>query len=129
MIKSFNIHQNFHLDYLYILERLYAYVDKRMTVKELKNQLVPYINIPSDFIILNRYKSNVKLEELALPSSSLEDLNYMDSIHITMGQALRDGEYRGVIFWPEPQDQTQVIVYLKVCLNIILSFFFIYRLS
>lgn len=81
-----------------------------MTVKELKNQLVPYINIPTEFIILNCYKSDTKLEELALPSSSLEDLNYSDTIQITMGQALRDGEYRGVIFWPEPLDQTQVIL-------------------
>lgn len=79
-----------------------------MTVKELKNNLVPHIKIPADFIILNRYKPDTKLEELALPSSSLEDLNYSDTIHITMGHALRDGEYRGVIFWPEPQDQTEV---------------------
>lgn len=91
------------------LERLYAYVDKRMTVKELKDHLVPYINIPSDFIILNRYKPmEMKSEELALPSSSLEDLNYSEIIQITMGQALRDGEYRGAIYWPEPLDQTQV---------------------
>lgn len=89
-----------------------------MTVKELKNQLVPYINIPSDFIILNHYKSNIKLEELALPSSNLEDLNYLDTIQITMGQALQDGEYRGVIFWPEPQDQTQVIACFKIYLII-----------
>lgn len=100
--------------FTYILERLYAYVDKRMTVKELKNNLVPYINIPSDFIILNRYKSESKLEELALPSSSLEDLNYSDTIQITMGQALHDGEYRGAIFWPEPIDQTQVTACKKL---------------
>jgi len=80
-----------------------------MTVKELKNQLVPYLNIPSDFIILNRFKLDMRLEELALPSSSLEHLSYSETIHVTMGQALRDGEYRGVIFWPEPLDQTQVI--------------------
>lgn len=91
-------------------ERLYAYVDKRMTVKELKNQLVPYLNIPSDFIILNRFKLDMRLEELALPSSSLEHLSYSETIHITMGQALRDGEYRGVIFWPEPLDQTQIVM-------------------
>lgn len=92
---------------------MYAYVDKRMTVKELKNHLGPHINIPPDFIILNRYKLDTKLEELALPSSSLEDLNYSDTIQITMGQALHDGEYRGVIFWPEPQDETRVSKYLK----------------
>lgn len=79
-----------------------------MTVKELKNQLVPYTEIPAHFIILNRYKSDMKLEELALPSSSLEDLNYSDIIQIVIGQALNDGEYRGAIFWPEPLDQTQV---------------------
>lgn len=79
-----------------------------MTVKKLKDHLVPIINIPSEFIILNRFKSNTKLEELALPSSSLEDLSYSDTIQISMGQALKDGEYRGVIFWPEPQDQAQV---------------------
>ncbi|VVC39387.1 Hypothetical protein CINCED_3A016381 [Cinara cedri] len=90
-------------------ERLYAYVDKRMTVKELKNKLVPHIKIPSDFIILKRYKSDSKLEELALPSSSLEDLNYSETIHITMGHALRDGEYRGFVFWSEPQDQTEIV--------------------
>lgn len=94
---------------IYILEKLYAYVDKRMTVKELKNHLAPYISIPSEFIILNRYKSNTILEELALPSSSLEDLNNSDIIQISMGQALHDGEYRGTIFWLEPLDQTQVI--------------------
>lgn len=81
-----------------------------MTVKELKNHLVPYINIPAEFIILNRYKSENKSEELALPSSSLEDLNYSDTIQISVGVALRDGQYRGVIFWPEPLDQTQVIL-------------------
>lgn len=80
-----------------------------MTVKELKNRLVPHINIPSEFIILNRYKSNIHLEELALPSSSLEDLNHFDTIHISVGQSLHDGEYRGAIFWPEPLEQTQVI--------------------
>uniref|UniRef100_A0A2S2P0F7 Ubiquitin carboxyl-terminal hydrolase 47 n=1 Tax=Schizaphis graminum TaxID=13262 RepID=A0A2S2P0F7_SCHGA len=90
-------------------EKLYAYVDKRMTVKELKTQLVPYINIPSDFIILNRCKSETELEELALPSSSLEDLAYSDTIKITMGQALHDGEYRGIIYWIEPQEQTQIL--------------------
>jgi len=80
-----------------------------MTVKELKNHLVPHIKIPSQFIILNRYKSNIHVEELALPSSSLEDLNHLDTIHISVGQALHDGEYRGAIFWPEPLEQTQVI--------------------
>lgn len=79
-----------------------------MTVKELKNHLVPYINIPSNIIILNRVKSDNKLEELALPSSSLEDLINSDTIQISIGVALHDGQYRGVIFWPEPQDQTQV---------------------
>lgn len=87
---------------------MYAYVDKRMTVKELKSHLAPYINIPPDFIVLNRYKLDTKLEELALPSSSLEDLNNSDIIQISMGQALHDGEYRGIIFWPEPQDETRV---------------------
>jgi len=82
-----------------------------MTVKELKTQLVPYIHIPSDFIILNRCKSDTELEELALPSSSLEDLTYLDTIKITMGQSLRDGEYRGTIYWIEPQDQTKVYNY------------------
>jgi len=77
-----------------------------MTVKELKTKLIPFINIPSDFIILNRCKSDTELEELALPSSSLEDLAYSDTIKITMGQALRDGEYRGIIYWIEPQEQT-----------------------
>lgn len=95
------------------LEKLYAYVDKRMTVKELKNHLVPYINIPLDFIVLYCYKSNNKLEELALPSSSLEDLNYSDTIQITMGQALQDGEYRGAIYWPEPQNETLVTISLS----------------
>jgi len=80
-----------------------------MTVKELKNRLVPYVNIPSDFIILNRFKLDIKMEELALPSSSLEELNYSEIIQVTMGQALCDGEYRGAIFWPEPLSQTQVI--------------------
>lgn len=95
-------------------EKLYAYVDKRMTVKELKTQLIPYINIPSDFIILNRCKSDTELEELALPSSSLEDLAYSDTIKITMGQALRDGEYRGIIYWIEPQEQTTKIHFKKM---------------
>lgn len=90
-------------------EKLYAYVDKRMTVKELKTHLVPYINIPSDYIILNRCKSDTELEELALPSSSLEDLAYSDTIKIAMGQALHDGEYRGIIYWIEPQEQTQIL--------------------
>lgn len=85
-----------------------------MTVKELKNHLVPYINIPAEFIILNRSKSENKLEELALPSSSLEDLNYSDTIQISVGVALRDGQYRGVIFWPEPLDQTQVCYLSKI---------------
>lgn len=79
-----------------------------MTVKELKNQLMPYTEIPSHFIILNRLKSDMKSEELALPSSSLEDMNHSDIIQIEIGQALHDGEYRGAIFWPEPLDQTQV---------------------
>lgn len=81
-----------------------------MTVNELKSHLVPYIHIPLDFIILNRYNSdtNMILEELALPSSSLEDLNFSDTIQISIGQALHDGEYRGVIFWPEPLNETQV---------------------
>lgn len=81
-----------------------------MTVLELKLYLVPYTRIPSDFMILNRYKSdkNLILEELALPSSSLEDLNYSDTILISMGQALHDGEYRGVIFWSEPTNETEV---------------------
>jgi len=82
-----------------------------MTVKELKTHLVPYINIPSDYIILNRCKSDTELEELALPSSSLEDLAYSDTIKISMGQALHDGEYRGIIYWIEPQEQTQVYNY------------------
>jgi len=93
---------------VYILEVLHAYVDKRMTVRELKNKLVPYVNIQAEFIILNRCKSNNILEELALPSSTLEDVNYSDTIQISIGQALNDGEYRGVIFWPEPLDETQV---------------------
>lgn len=80
-----------------------------MTVKELKNQLEPHIKIQSEFMILKRYKSNMQLEELALPSSSLEELNNLDTIHISVGQALNDGEYRGAIFWSEHLDQTQVI--------------------
>ncbi|XP_050541895.1 ubiquitin carboxyl-terminal hydrolase 47-like isoform X2 [Daktulosphaira vitifoliae] len=89
---------------------LYAYVDKRMTVKELKDNLVPLIKIQSEYFILNRFNSDSSLEELALPSSSLEDLNNSDIIQITVGQALRDGEYRGSVFLPETVEETRVVM-------------------
>lgn len=102
-----------------------------MTVNELKNHLAPYINIPFDFIILNRYISENKLEELDLPSRSLEDLNNNEIIHISIGESLHNSQYRGTIFLFEHSEQTKVSYYNNVvnkkCLNI-LFFIFVYRL-
>ncbi|XP_050432536.1 ubiquitin carboxyl-terminal hydrolase 47 [Adelges cooleyi] len=93
-----------------VSDRIYAYVDKRMTVRELKDNLLSLVKIETNFFILRRYKSDTSFEELALPSSSLEELNNSDIVYITIGQALQDGEYRGAIFWPEPVEQTRVVM-------------------
>lgn len=79
-----------------------------MSVNDLKNYLVPHINIQSDFIILHHCTSENKYEELDFPSRSLEDLNHCETIYISVGVALHDGEYRGTIFLLEYSEQTQV---------------------
>lgn len=79
-----------------------------MTVNELKNHLMSHINIQSDFMILNRYISENKFEELDFPSRSLKDLNNHEIIHISIGVALHDGQYRGTIFLLEYSKQTHV---------------------
>ncbi|XP_019861357.1 PREDICTED: ubiquitin carboxyl-terminal hydrolase 47-like [Amphimedon queenslandica] len=74
-------------------------VDKRMTLAQLKEELVPLIGIPPTGFIVYKISDNKEYEINRLDSTS--SLQYIDSgseLIVRLGRALQEGEYRITLY-------------------------------
>ncbi|XP_077309692.1 ubiquitin carboxyl-terminal hydrolase 47 isoform X4 [Lithobates pipiens] len=87
--------------------RLLVNVDKRITLSAFKQQLEPFVGVPSSqFKVFRVYASNQEFESVRL-NETLSSFSDDNKITIRLGRALKKGEYRVKVFQllindPEP---------------------------
>ncbi|XP_048401624.1 ubiquitin carboxyl-terminal hydrolase 47 isoform X2 [Stegostoma tigrinum] len=86
---------------------LLVFVDKRITLAAFKQQLEPYIGVPSSqFKVFRVYANNQEFESVRL-NETLSSFSDDNKVTIRLGRALRKGEYRVKVYQllvndPEP---------------------------
>ncbi|XP_067902795.1 ubiquitin carboxyl-terminal hydrolase 47 isoform X3 [Heterodontus francisci] len=86
---------------------LVVFVDKRITLAAFKQQLEPYIGVPSpQFKVFRVYANNQEFESVRL-NETLSSFSDDNKVTIRLGRALRKGEYRVKVYQllvndPEP---------------------------
>uniref|UniRef100_UPI00398E4669 ubiquitin carboxyl-terminal hydrolase 47 isoform X2 n=1 Tax=Pristiophorus japonicus TaxID=55135 RepID=UPI00398E4669 len=86
---------------------LLVFVDKRITLAAFKQQLEPYIGVPSSqFKVFRVYANNQEFESVRL-NETLSSFSDDNKITVRLGRALRKGEYRVKVYQllvndPEP---------------------------
>ncbi|GCB64524.1 hypothetical protein scyTo_0011764 [Scyliorhinus torazame] len=88
-------------------QSLLVFVDKRITLAAFKQQLEPYIGVPSSqFKVFRVYANNQEFESVRL-NETLSSFSDDNKVTIRLGRALRKGEYRVKVYQllvndPEP---------------------------
>ncbi|KAH0620880.1 hypothetical protein JD844_021747 [Phrynosoma platyrhinos] len=88
-------------------EGLLIHVDKRITLSAFKQQLEPFVGVPSSqFKVFRVYASNQEFESVRL-NETLSSFSDDNKITIRLGRALKKGEYRVKVYQllvndPEP---------------------------
>ncbi|TNM91092.1 hypothetical protein fugu_003381 [Takifugu bimaculatus] len=81
-----------------VTPRLVVYVDKRITLAAFKQNLEPYVGVPSaQFKVFRVYANNQEFESIRL-NETLSSFSDDNKITIRLGRALKKGEYRVKVY-------------------------------
>lgn len=73
-------------------------VDKQITIKQLKDNLQPYVGVSADYFKIFRVSHGMEAKECFRPTDSLKMSKDDDCVSVQLGKALRQGESAGKVY-------------------------------